>query len=143
VRAQQIGHAGSGQLACRDHARQITAGVNMGHVEVAAVLVQESPESPRQEELSAIRQRVRNIPEHALLDVDLRTARLINVVGQPPRCEKGVRCTDGDAMAARDETVRESSDDARDAAVGPRVAGVGRDVEDAKCRHREAGQVCH
>ncbi len=112
-------------------------------IEVAGMRAQPAGEPERHEELPAVGGGVRQIREHPHVDAVGRALaagresprrRVTRGAGARPAVARVCRC-DGHVVARRGKRMRLRRDDARDAAVRPRVLEVRRDVEDAEGAH--------
>ena len=132
---EHVGHAGAGQLARGGDAREVAAGVEMRHVELARVGPQEARHPAGEEELGVVRQRVGRVREHVNRHarrgpfLPRPDARRPGRPGEPAPRVAGVGRHDRDVVAGG-EAVGEGGGDPRDAAVGPGPLVVGSDVED-------------
>src|SRR6185436_9686571 len=133
VGRQHVRHAGARQRAGGDRSRQVVAAVQVSDVDRGRDTAQPGAEPARHEPLQPVGGAVGDVAEDVHLDARIGRARRGR---REPRL--GVaRVGGGDehAVPALRQPARQRGDDAGDAAVGPRLPVVGRDVQHAQRCH--------
>ena len=143
VRLHHVRNARAPQHRGAARRQQVVARVQVRDIEVAGMRAQPAGEPSGHAELPAVGGGVRQIGEHQHVDA---VGRAFAAGREAPRrlaaCGAGaclaiarVGRRDGHVVARRGKRVGLRRDDARDAAVRPRVLEVRRDVEDAEGAH--------
>ena len=142
VRCQHVGHAGASERTGRPRARQVPARVQVGHVEVSRMGRRVRPQPERQERLRAVREPVRQVRKHSHRYSAGSVRRPRPPAGAGRRREpigRGrIGRPHGHGVAPRGLRAGQRRDDAGNAAVGPGVAVVRRDVQDPERSHGSA-----
>ena len=140
IRSDDVRDSGRSKVVRGDHARDVAARMEMGHIEIARVFSAGNWRGP------SARTFVRDTRDDSRYwerrDAGprrlQRTAANRERIGNATRADG--RITDvgraqGEMVTSGRQTSAERLDDARDPAVGPRVAAVGCDMKDAKRSH--------